>query len=406
MKKSILIYSHIKNTVDSHFLSSLLIMLSNNRFTIYVITNKKFKPTCKNNCIIFIKNTTRITYDIILAINKGGYALINEKVNKPILYCVNSRYYYESFGVKIKYNQLIVYDRSNDIRLNDSSTLLINTPFQYTNFSCYIQYNETLTDYLISVEEFETMLQVGYVFNQLVDKSIELHFPINVDTESFFNPNIVLSKENEDIVNSIYKSNLFIGEGQAVIMAILMLKPVIIVGNKGYGGIVNENNIYNHYKSGFSGRLGGVRGEDIPANLLLFDIFEYSKYYKKATLINIKNNLIELLSFESTKFLKVINYFVINQYNFFEKTKIKRNPDYELLLMKKSNEYFLKHKITNKFWGTLKPEEMKIINSLSFPDYLYNIYKQFILDFQDCKYKTFEQIIKELIDCRVLIYDI
>jgi hypothetical protein len=63
-------------------------------------------------------------------------------------------------------------------------------------------------------------------------------------------------------LNSGY--DLVYGSGVRCLVSLLLGIPTVVVGVRGYGGLVDSENIEEHLKSNFQGRIGGEIAEEIP----------------------------------------------------------------------------------------------------------------------------------------------
>lgn len=116
-----------------------------------------------------------------------------------------------------------------------------------------------------------------------------------------------LSKKNitsKDFANR----NLVICSEDVAIIAILNKIPAFIVGVNGLGGLVCSNNLRDFVRTGFKGRIGGARQEEIP-----FHLFKYQLEESFACIANNK----ALLDESELEFCK--NYYLSNWMREFSK---------------------------------------------------------------------------------------
>ena len=91
---------------------------------------------------------------------------------------------------------------------------------------------------------------------------------IHKNHRPLLNKNIKMLDDKHDPAVYIRKSEMVIGSGYPVITALLENKKAIVVGEKGFGGIVNRENLGHHFGNFFQGRNGGKYDEYIPLDLL------------------------------------------------------------------------------------------------------------------------------------------
>ncbi len=59
----------------------------------------------------------------------------------------------------------------------------------------------------------------------------------------------------------IEEADLIIGAGITAYEGVLRRKPVIVVGDYGFGGLVTPDTFRKHYNNRFRGKINGARGE-------------------------------------------------------------------------------------------------------------------------------------------------
>lgn len=116
------------------------------------------------------------------------------------------------------------------------------------------------------------LYQVIRLLNEMTQYNITiLHNDINI--ESICNSHISVTDQFDKIENLVESSSCVVGSGFAAILALMHQKPLIIVGDTGYGGMTTRNNFLNHRINYFQGGIGSALGSPIP-NFLLYDDIE------------------------------------------------------------------------------------------------------------------------------------
>ncbi len=88
-----------------------------------------------------------------------------------------------------------------------------------------------------------------------------------------FNTNITMLNRNEvSLKDIIARSNIVIANSDTILKSIMLDKPCIAIGERGYGGIITPQNFKAFYNSHFQGRIGGYLNEYIPEHLVKDDI--------------------------------------------------------------------------------------------------------------------------------------
>lgn len=188
-----------------------------------------YKSTAIENCVI---DTTNIDFTFI----------VNDIILK-VLY----PYPYSSKDIGMMFN--IDKMQSNN---------------EYENLDIYISTGERMI-------KDSALLKILRTINRFTRSKIEIN-SLNKSLLGIMNSNVTVLDSNNDMERRVANSNLVIGSGYAILYAIKYHKPFIVVGEKGYGGILDKNNFELQYNSFFQGRLGGKFDDAIPEKLLLEDI--------------------------------------------------------------------------------------------------------------------------------------
>lgn len=77
---------------------------------------------------------------------------------------------------------------------------------------------------------------------------------------------------NDNVDQWIEKADIVVGSGAIALEGVLHRKPVIVVGEYGFGGLLNPDNLIVHHRNNFQGRIGGRKDEYFPLDGLLKDI--------------------------------------------------------------------------------------------------------------------------------------
>lgn len=167
--------------------------------------------------------------------------------------------------------------------------------FEYLTFPAIEQLAITKTK---NAKILSNSISIGYIpsnsFYSLIQiiRFFNLHpkFRFNIylnysDYESLLknisNENILFS---DYCVDNLIKGNhdIFISSGPGISDLLFLERPILIVGSKGYGGLLSMKNFNQHIDCDFSGRIGGDENEPIPEQLLIKDIDECLKLYDEA----------------------------------------------------------------------------------------------------------------------------
>lgn len=146
--------------------------------------------------------------------------------------------------------------------------------------------------------------------NQLSWLSIDIR--TNHSFKSIVNSNIHII--NKIVNNELIEYSLVIANKMTAATAVLSGVKCIVIGEKGYGGIVNKENIEQLYNSNFNGRTGGYIGETIPLKLLIKDIVTVTKSNETKNYHNKINNILHNFQSKQTENLKTYIDAMMNNY--------------------------------------------------------------------------------------------
>ncbi|MFD2902557.1 hypothetical protein [Sphingobacterium anhuiense] len=213
----------------------------------------------------------------ILGSGKGDFKIdfLNRRFNLPIYLFFCNQNGHVNFLAGIAHNKHNVF---GVFYLNPTEKITAIFPFKKTFYFSNLQpskkrfFNPSIgLDLFHTSKEFAH--QIVKIFNTLPQ------FRLNVygrpsdrrKLEPYFNSNI-------SFINIIKEDLYFQDDGVLLSSSLNALHaavsgiPVIIVGDKGFGGILLADNLFDHLESGISGRLGGYLGEEIPGNLVFQEI--------------------------------------------------------------------------------------------------------------------------------------
>lgn len=281
---NILLSAYCISYAHKNICAGIIDMFSNDEYFIDILSNvtlnSLFAQQSQEN--ILINN-----YDAVISFNKRGYQFIskhlkNRHIPNIYIFCnseITSEYIYniEAFS-----HIIIINDDSKQIPHIFSGEYItrIDIPFQLPNKTRQFQ-NIIDKQILVHISDNEALLTIIPVLNNLQDREILIVNDKN-NIKPMLQSNIkCLKKSQIDISDQINKSNLIIGDGSTILNGLLLLKTCVVVGSRGLGGLITNDNIEIQFKSGFQGRVGAERGEYIPQSLFFEEIqrgLKNSKY--------------------------------------------------------------------------------------------------------------------------------
>ena len=225
--------------------------------------------------------------------------------------------------------------------------------------------------------------------------------------DSFLNPNIELSRtKNTNIKNLISEADIVIGSKDFISYGILGEKFCVVVGEKGYGGIVSPDLFNNQYENYFQGRIGGTLGESTPQTLLNDDIGFFlsmnedernNLYLKNKTLFEEiqKTHLLSLEKFIVDKTEKCIEY-----NSSFKNVTLVFSNDFELTSIS-DEKFVLINKRSQHIHSHFEVEEADIIKSFYKENSVQNA---MITNKYEQNQDIFIEFVKTLCDDKILAF--
>lgn len=222
------------------------------------------------------------------------------------------------------------------------------------------------------VDEYP-VIDTIHVINRFTNHDFYIHSK-NPNISDILNPNIKVVT-SEAVSEHIQNADVVIGSGYIALHALSLLKPTIVVGEKGYGGVVDAKNITYHYNSFFQGRIGGTLLEHMPSDLL--------HHYLNQSIAGVVDNngqdnlnaLGDTVQKNNEKFSKIIAS-VVNSYNEkkqdIENMKLVMNG-FDLLVMSGKDKNWILNKHSRQIMGWFSHDEYRLIELFTEPKSLNEI---------------------------------
>ncbi|MDM8173471.1 hypothetical protein QT327_03705 [Olivibacter sp. 47] len=115
--------------------------------------------------------------------------------------------------------------------------------------------------------------QVIKIFNTIPDLKLNVYGKAEDKKrfEPYFNNNITFFSTDKEKLY-MQKDIILLTYSVNALNATVSGTPVIIVGEKGFGGRLTDENLFDQLRTGIKGRIGGYLDEEIPGSLLLNEI--------------------------------------------------------------------------------------------------------------------------------------
>ncbi len=223
---------------------------------------------------------------------------------------------------------------------------------------------------LVIVSHQNTLFSPLYQLVPWLNKLLNFDIKVVSDNKALakmLNPNVkVIAKKGTEIDQLISATDMVVGNGDAAQMAIALGKPVIVAGERGYGGLINPETFLLQYHNHFQGRIGGELGEFIPEKLLMDDILDLLEWGSERVNKIVKANH-QLLKKESAKQEKAFLDFLqltVNTHgqltNGLWAMELKLSSAWQLLPLTQE-KFILKNKQTGHVHSYFEKEEAEII---------------------------------------------
>lgn len=225
--------------------------------------------------------------------------------------------------------------------------------------------NEPLSLYIDIDSSWENnpLFKLFRVANQLTKYNITIRTS-NEETLKGLNNNVQIVSDN-NIEDRVIKSDIVIGSGYSILYALKHNKPSIVLGEKGYGGIVTTETFDKLYDLFFQGRVGGVYGEYIPERLVLEDIeiLTHQIYSNNFNNDEIRENLLTKLQLNSELLFNTLSL-VKEKYTQISKDETQKplifNSDYTLI--KSHDRYWIRNRYTKQVLGWYDNKQYEVLD--------------------------------------------
>lgn len=323
-----------------------------------------FKESVLSNTLMYILNQRNIEYtfdkednefDGILLVNWDSLTVvknIKQTKNIPVILICYKSDMAAFYTIDLEMINHVVIIRDTDIDLQipyPSITTEIPVPFVFSPAAKQMtkQYDICVC---IGSKLFEpnVLFKMLRCLNQLSAYKILIN--TTIDLQNIVNSHIIVNDNLSEINTRIQQCKLVIGSGYPIMYAIENDIPAIIVGERGYGGILAKEHLSLQYSAFFQGRIGGKYDSPIPEHLLYEDVISIMQ--SNIILDSVKNPMNVLLNINSNNLVKLITKLVdmfININRGF--TDLKFNNDF--IINAKQGRYWLINRFTRQIVAEL-----------------------------------------------------
>ena len=416
----ILIASYIKNKEQANRCLALLDILGqdNNKVDLQLSAGKKILELFHNYKLITGDDLNSADkYDIILAYNKAGlnkakkYA---EKNQLPLIYLIGgneiTKEYPNDFRLISRILLLNDYDNSSKNILPNELTEILCLSINLKRKRNYKIQNRKKPVIFIDIEsgkDISPLYQIVPTINALINCEVNILLSSKIFPK-IFNPNIKVMHRDDAVAQELTtKTDIIIGSGKTIENGIGSCKPCIIIGSRGYGGIVAETNFTIQYKTNFQGRIGGELGEYIPEKLLMDDVLNILERGDEKVNMDVQENC-DLLKQEYANTIKQLDNLLkkeIKQYKILSSNlhavKLKLSGGFRFVPFSKTHS-MLTNVLTRQNHSTIEKEEYEIINLFRNGKKVEDAIKESGYEEQP---ELFTEFVEELIKEKILVVD-
>ncbi|HBM16908.1 MAG TPA: hypothetical protein DD381_11265 [Lentisphaeria bacterium] len=382
---NILFSSHLINNKQVDVCNAFLRMLDfpGMHVDLLVHANKYFSNLSIGNRKVIdedFKKTNK--YDLILAFYKAGVKRVSkyaEKNQLPLVYVISATDIEKEYpdDLRLLAKVLILNDSFDypktifpnkfvkELRL--STNLAEKTEFEFINK----KQPKILVDIENSNSAFSSLYQIIPLLNSIIFCEITvLHSSARFP--GVFNPNIKLIPRSKVFSEKMAReADIIIGSGRIIETGVGMCKPCIIVGERGFGGMLTTNKMEAQYRTFFQGRIGGEIGEYIPEKLFMSEISDLMELDNEAINAIVQENyrflqeeykrgkteLYNLLDSEIRRHKNVMSDDILY-------TKLKLSGTFQLILVSET-DYALTNSLTRQRHSSIEKEEKEILELFS-----------------------------------------
>lgn len=369
LKKKVCLTGKVNDIVDREFVKYFVGHLRNNDYEVDVFINGQNYDLNTVNSIEKIRQDSHNTFFIV---NKQ-IGRLYRRTNATI-YLVNSNNLYQINVLDHKYDMIFQYGYKKSVAQIFSPSYL---NIAYTNLGKNVSINKNGTLFFV-MSNIDTLVSLTPFINNQYDKKVAVLCNGHKIPEHLFNSDIAFVTE-DDFDQVLHTSSVVIGEGPLMAKAILNEKPTIVVGSYGYGGILTQTNLGNHFRHNFSGRIGGTFNETIPFNLLNHDLEGIIKI-TKSELERLKKTMHQQLIEEYRKVGELFTFLAHLNPSSLKETTLVRNSDYAYAPISPLGGHLVVHATTSKLLYQISKEEYEIINHFESATAVGKIIEKFATD--------------------------
>lgn len=313
------------------------------------------------------KYSTPLDPDLIIAINRDGLAkakiIAGDRVPIVYLFCYSQLLKEFQDDISLWERMVVIedFDVTSKKIFPASLTHFLQLPRHRSGFSCSPVRNEqrkvAILNVIGPVDLINLIYSIASLTNTLNQISFELiGFDDNLTT--LFGENVTFNKTINDC------PHLVIASDENAERAIFSNVPCIVLGNRGFGGLIGASNLELLAQVKFSGRPGGELGESIPNEFLIrtvSEVLEMTKSQCDDHCEAVREQLKRYYENASEQFNNFLANVKAKHYHGIEKMTLSYSPYYTMVSNNDSVKFH--NKITKRQYKVIGHEEFSILQS-------------------------------------------
>mgnify|MGYP000101215177 FL=1 len=312
-------------------------------------------------------------YDLAITYNRQGYNGFKKLgLNIPLLYVLSS----DDFCSEMLFDSSLYV---HVLMINSYETVYSNSFVSQSSFPFMVKSivppikekkNKRL---LVDVGNTISLMNLLPLLNIYIDYEIDILTDKPYKLNDLVNAHIQLStRKNRDQL--IGEADILIAEGYTALKGVMQRKPVFVLGERGFGGLVEKDNVREQYRTGFSGRLGGVKDEYLPLPMMDYEMKKVLNERVEG-LIETADALCECCRETSDKLCGLVSFFVALS-RVKEKVLLQKNHYMDYIHTDEAGIYWVVDKVYGKFLFEIDETEKCLVDCFESPRQLNSVYKE------------------------------
>lgn len=383
MKSKILFYNHTCNNRQQEICENLISILHTMPVEVHVCN--------------FNMDLLRTGYDVAIVCSKRGYSEFKKSgLNIPLLYVLLSEEFCREMIFDSSFYTHVLLINTNGAVYSNSFVTQCSFPLAVSKIVVDME-DKKYHKLLVDVENDSSLMGLLSLLNVYVDYEICVLTSKPYRFKEIVNAHIRLSSD-KNRERLIEEADVLIAQGYTALKGVMQQKPVFVVGECGFGGLVEKDNVKEQYYTGFSGRLGGVKNEYLPLPMIDYEIKKVLNGqiggWKETAEV-----LCECCRETSDRFCQLVSFFA-NLSRQKGELFLQKNHYMDYVEGDEAN-YWVVDKVYRKLLFEIDEKEKRLVDCFDSPRQLSSVYKEMEEDMTD---EEIEESVDELLKYKLLDY--